>query len=148
MIGKNRKLFRANLKDKIKPRKEKPLDLPISDKECILSKTSPFYRCSNEDVIDDEDKLVRYPDALQLNFEDLAFFVNTDQVEYISHERKGKHKIFEDTQDLSNPESFVDTDLSLSFMDNFMFFGDPTKDEEEVDIWTRINSSVSKEHYL
>lgn len=64
-----------------------------------------------DDVIEEID--IKFPDMLQINTRDMAIVFEVDQVENIDCQDTGYHASHKNTGALAEPETYVDTGLSL-----------------------------------
>ena len=55
-----------------------------------------------------------YPHILQLCYDNEAILVNEDEIKNISHPSEGNHEKYEGIDRISDPEFYVDSQVSIS----------------------------------
>ena len=125
-------------------KEKKPVELPYED-DCIINVCQQFYRINTAES-EIQDKELKFPDQLQVSYARKATVYNVDQIETIENKKKD-HQY--ETQYfgidlLFDPEKYIDTGISLSKMSKDL---ENDAHKEMINIWTHINSNMSKEFY-
>lgn len=129
--------------------------LPIGapGEESVISTASNLYRVDNLDVELDESKVIR-KEMFQLSYESTIKTTLLSKVDEFNNaykkgefvNPKGQDSQISGTDILCDPETFVDPGIKLQYQTPRTIDVEGTR--EDVKIWTRMNSDMSKKVYF